>query len=214
MTLERLMELTRVCPVVPVLSVDTVEQAAPLAHALAEGGITVSEMTLRTPAGLNAITAMKSATPEMAVGAGTVLTLADVTACEDAGADFLVSPGTSPELLDAMAKASVPALPGIATPSEAMAARAKGLTHLKLFPAAVVGGVNMIKGIAGPIPDLNFMPTGGVNTENMKDYLAQPTIYAVGGTWIAKPEHVRAGDWSGITERAREACTIAREVRP
>jgi len=214
MTLETLLERARACPVVPVLSVETVGQAAPLAEALARGGITVAEMTLRTPAGLAAIAAMKAAVPDLVVGAGTVLSAKDVNDCMEGGADFLVSPGTSPELLSAMAAAPVPALPGVATPSEAMAARALGLTHLKLFPAAVVGGLDMLKGMAGPLADLSFMPTGGVKPDNMADYLALPSVYGVGGTWIAKPEHVAAGDWSGIEARAREAASIAKAARP
>jgi len=214
MTLEAFLERARACPVVPVLSVETVEQAGPLAVALARGGITVAEMTLRTPAGLAAIAAMKQAAPELLVGAGTVLGAADVGACVDGGADFLVSPGTSPALLSAMAAAPVPSLPGVATPSEAMAARALGLTHLKLFPAAVVGGIDMLKGMAGPLADLSFMPTGGVKPENMADYLDLPNVYGVGGTWIAKPDHVAAGDWAGIEERSREAASIARAARP
>lgn len=209
MQLQAILERLGECPIVPVLSVDTIEQAAPLAEALHQGGITVAEMTLRTPAGLEAISAMKKAVPGMVVGAGTVLSADDVRRSVDIGADFLVSPGASSSLLASMASAGVPAMPGIATPSEALTARAVGLTHLKLFPAMVVGGVEMLKGIAGPIQDLSFMPTGGVTTDNMHDFLSLKNVFAVGGTWIARAEHVTAGDWSGIAARARAATDLA-----
>lgn len=201
------------CPVVPVLAIPDIAQAAPLACALAEGGITVSEITLRTEAGLPSIAAFKAAAPGMVVGAGTILDASDLERAVDAGADFIVSPGFDAQLLAALAACRVPALPGVATPGEAMAARNAGIRRVKLFPAEIVGGAAMIKGIGGPIQDMGFMPTGGVTPDNMGDYLALPNVYAVGGTWIAKPEHLVAGDWDAIAARARQACDMAAAAR-
>lgn len=212
--LEAVLRRLKTCPVVPVLSVSAAEQAAPLARALEAGGITVIEMTLRTPAGLGAIATMKETCPDLCVGAGTVLSAADVRACESAGADFLVSPGADPALLAAMAASTLPAMPGVATPGEALGAAAHGLTHLKLFPAEIVGGIAMLSALYGPLPHLSFMPTGGVTLQTLAGYLALPNVHAVGGTWIAKAEHVVAADWSGIGARAREARRIADAARP
>ncbi len=200
-------------PIVPVLSVDPLDVATPLAHALQAGGITVAEVTLRTAAGLEAISAFKRACPDMVVGAGTVLDANDLRRALDAGADFIVSPGFDAGLLDVLAGAPVPVLPGVATPGEAMAARNAGLRHVKLFPAEIVGGAAMIRSLGGPLQDMKFMPTGGVTLANLGDYLALDNVYAVGGTWIAKPDHLAAGDWSGIEARAREACEAARLAR-
>ncbi|MEM6665632.1 MAG: bifunctional 4-hydroxy-2-oxoglutarate aldolase/2-dehydro-3-deoxy-phosphogluconate aldolase [Pseudomonadota bacterium] len=197
------------CPVVPVLAIPELSQAEPLAKALAAGGITVSEITLRTEAGLPAIQAFKSAAPEMVVGAGTILDADDLRAAVEAGSDFIVSPGFDAGLLDALSKCPVPPLPGVATAGEALAARNAGISRVKLFPAELVGGAPMIKALGGPIQDLSFMPTGGVTLDNMPSYLSLPNVYAVGGTWIAKPEHLNAGHWAGITERARAACAAA-----
>ena len=187
------------------------EDAAPLALALAEGGVCVAEMTLRTPAGLAAVAEMKRAVPGMVVGAGTVLNAEDVRRAMDGGADFLVSPGATRELLEAMAGAGTVAMPGVGTPSEAMTARAMGMKHLKLFPANAVGGVDMLNGLYGPLPDLSFMPTGGVTQANMGSYLSLPNVIAVGGTWIARPQHIAVGDWSGITARALSAGQACKE---
>lgn len=201
------------CPVVPVLTVELLSQAVPLARALGAGGITVIEMTLRTHAGLPAIAAMKAAVPDLVVGAGTVLTPGDVDAAIAAGADFLVSPGADSRLLAAMASSGRVCMPGVATPSEALAAAAHGFRHLKLFPAEVVGGLAMLKSLAAPLPSLSFMPTGGVTVQSLPSYLALGNVHAVGGTWIAKAEQVAAGDWSGIETRAREAVQIAKSAR-
>lgn len=211
--MDRVLRALKACPVVPVLTVETLAQAAPLARALSAGGITVIEMTLRTPAGLPAITAMKNAVPGLVVGAGTVLNETDVAAARAAGADFLVSPGADGGLLRAMSASGLPCMPGVASPSEALSAAAHGLRHLKLFPAEVVGGLAMLKSLQAPLPHLSFMPTGGVTLETLANYLALPNVHAVGGTWIAKADHVAAADWSGIEARAREAAAIARSVR-
>ncbi|MEM7723435.1 MAG: bifunctional 4-hydroxy-2-oxoglutarate aldolase/2-dehydro-3-deoxy-phosphogluconate aldolase [Pseudomonadota bacterium] len=209
----RTLSALEACPVVPVLSVDRIENAAPLARALFDGGITVSEITLRTDAGLPSVAIFKQTCPNMLVGAGTVLDAADLAAALDHGSDFIVSPGFDAGLLSALAECPVPVMPGVATPGEAMAARNAGITRVKLFPAGIVGGAAMIKGMGGPLQDMGFMPTGGVTLDNLGDYLALANVYAVGGTWIAKAEDVAAGDWTGITARARAACEAAKALR-
>ena len=203
----------KACPIVPVLAVPHIDHAAPLATALAAGGITVSEITLRTDAGLPSIAAFKSAAPGMVVGMGTVLSSADLDASVAAGADFVVTPGFDAGLLAALAQSPVPTLPGVGTAGEAMAARNAGIKRVKLFPAEVVGGAAMIKGLGGPLQDMAFMPTGGVTLDNMGDYLALKNVYAVGGTWIAKTEHIEAGDWEGIANRAKAAREAALNLR-
>ena len=192
-------------PVVPVLVIGSVEQAAPLARALQDGGLTIAEVTLRTPAGIGAIAAMKAAAPELLVGAGTVLTGEDVRNSVEAGADFLVSPGMSPGLLNALGKYRPLMIPGIATASEAMCRHEEGFEMLKLFPASVAGGIPALKALAGPLPHLQFMPTGGVSADNAGEYLALPNVVAVGGSWIATEKDVSTGAWSEVAEKARTA---------
>jgi 2-dehydro-3-deoxyphosphogluconate aldolase/(4S)-4-hydroxy-2-oxoglutarate aldolase len=192
-------------PIVPVLVVASVEEAAPLAKALLEGGLTIAEVTLRTPAGVAAIEAMKKAAPELLVGAGTVLTGEDVRNSLNAGADFLVSPGMSPGLLAALGEHKRLMIPGVGTASEAMSRHEEGFELLKLFPASVAGGIPALKAFAGPLPHLQFMPTGGVSVDNAGDYLALPNVIAVGGSWIATQADVDAGNWAGITEKAKAA---------
>ena len=210
----RILTALDACPIVPVLSIPEAEHAEPLARALAEGGITVSEITLRPPAGLGAIGTFKAACPDMVVGAGTILDSQGLTTAVNAGADFIVSPGFDASLLTKLATCPVPVMPGIATPGEAIAARNAGILRVKLFPAGVVGGASMIKALGAPIQDMGFMPTGGVTLDNLSDYLSLPNVYAVGGTWIAKPEHLVAGDWDGIAERASQALAAAKAIRP
>ena len=192
-------------PVVPVLVLGSVEQAAPLAKALLDGGLTIAEVTLRTPAGIGAIAAMKAAAPELLVGAGTVLNGDDIRNSVEAGADFLVSPGMSHGLLAALGKYKPLMIPGVATASEAMSRHEEGFEMLKLFPANIAGGVPALKALAGPLPHLQFMPTGGVSADNAGDYLALPNVVAVGGSWIATRVDVESGDWAGISRKAREA---------
>jgi 2-dehydro-3-deoxyphosphogluconate aldolase/(4S)-4-hydroxy-2-oxoglutarate aldolase len=192
-------------PIVPVLVVTSVEEAAPLAKALLDGGLTIAEVTLRTPAGVAAIEAMKKAAPSLLVGAGTVLTGEDVSNSLNAGADFLVSPGMSPGLLAALGTNKSLMIPGVGTASEAMSRNEEGFEMLKLFPASVAGGVPALKALAGPLPHLQFMPTGGVSADNAGDYLALPNVVAVGGSWIATKADMDAGNWAGITEKAKAA---------
>ncbi|HPF22107.1 MAG: bifunctional 4-hydroxy-2-oxoglutarate aldolase/2-dehydro-3-deoxy-phosphogluconate aldolase [Hyphomonas sp.] len=192
-------------PVVPVLVVGSVNHAAPLAKALLDGGLTIAEVTLRTPVGVRVIEAMKKAAPELLVGAGTVLNGADARSSLDAGADFLVSPGMSPGLLEALGPGRGLMIPGVATASEAMSRYEEGFELLKLFPANIAGGIPALKALGAPLPHLKFMPTGGVSAENAGDYLALPNVFAVGGSWIATRDDAEAGRWDAIVAKAREA---------
>lgn len=195
--------------IVPVLTVHNLETAAPLAAALERGGLTVLEVTLRTPAAFAVIGAMKKAAPRLLVGAGTVLTADDAERATEAGADFLVSPGMSPALSDALRVSRLPAVPGVATVSEAMACREEGYMLLKLFPAENVGGTSLLKSMAAPLPDLRFMPTGGITLNSMPTYLALPNVIAVGGSWLASADELAAGAWDKIEENARVALAAA-----
>ncbi len=207
--ISRLDNAARRAPVVPVIVIDDAQNAVGLADALLSGGITIAEVTLRTAEGLRAITAMRKAAPELVVGAGTVLTAADVTAALDAGAEFLVSPGMSAGLRAGLAGREHLMLPGVATASEAMARSEEGFTRLKLFPAAVAGGVGCLKAWAGPLPHLRFMPTGGITEADLPLYLSQPNVFAIGGSWIASPAQIAAGDWRGITAMAKRLLALA-----
>ncbi|MBY9067965.1 bifunctional 4-hydroxy-2-oxoglutarate aldolase/2-dehydro-3-deoxy-phosphogluconate aldolase [Hyphomonas sp. WL0036] len=190
-------------PVVPVLVVDSAASAAPLAQALEAAGVTIAEVTLRTADGLKVIEAMRKAAPGLIVGAGTVLSGRDVEAALAAGAEFLVSPGMSPGLRAALGGREQLMIPGVATASEAMTRAEEGFRRLKLFPAAVAGGVPALKSLAGPLPHLKFMPTGGITEGDVVSYLAQPNVFAVGGSWIASQADIAAGNWDKITGIAK-----------
>ena len=191
--------------VVPVIVVTDPAQAVPMAEALLAGGVDVMEITLRSAAGLAAIEAVARAVPEMQVGAGTVTRASEVAQVLAAGARFGLSPGSTPELLAAVLAAGLPFVPGVASPSEAMAARAARFTLMKCFPAAQLGGVEVLKAWGGPLPDLRFCPTGGVSLANMGSFLALPNVAMVGGSWLTPAAAVKAGDWAQITRLAREA---------
>jgi 2-dehydro-3-deoxyphosphogluconate aldolase/(4S)-4-hydroxy-2-oxoglutarate aldolase len=195
-------------PVIPVLTIERVAAAVPLARALVAGGLRVLEVTLRTRAALDAVAAIIAEVPQAIVGIGTVTRPIDVAAAVKAGARFLVSPGTSPELAEALADTALPALPGCATVSEAMALAARGFTALKFFPAEPSGGVAWLKAVAGPLPDLRFCPTGGIGARNAGAYLALANVLAVGGSWVAPPDAIAAGDFARITELARAAAAL------
>lgn len=190
-------------PVIPVLVVDKLEQAKPMAQALVKGGLHVLEVTLRTPVALDAIRAMREVEGSI-VGAGTVLTAADVIAVKAAGADFAVSPGATAELLAAAREHDLPLLPGAVTASEVMQLMAQGFDFLKFFPAQAAGGVPMLKSLNGPLGSVSFCPTGGVSAANAADYLALPNVVCVGGSWVTPKAVMAAGDWGRITELARE----------
>jgi len=204
----------RVSPVIPVLTINRIEQAAPLAQALVRGGLSVLEVTLRTPCGLAAISAMRAASPDAIVGAGTITRASDFRDCAAAGAQFGVSPGLTPELAAASRDALFPLLPGIMTPSELIAARGAGFMACKLFPASQAGGIGMLKALGGPFPDHVFCPTGGVTRANAAEFLALPNVLCVGGSWIVPSTAVDSGDWGTIEALARDAATLRDAVAP
>jgi 2-dehydro-3-deoxyphosphogluconate aldolase/(4S)-4-hydroxy-2-oxoglutarate aldolase len=195
-------------PVVPVLTIERVADAVPLARALLAGGLPVIEVTLRTAAALDAVRAIAAEVPDVIVGAGTVVKPADVTQAVEAGADFLVTPGTSSDLARALRESGVPAIPGCATVTEAMTLAAMDFPVLKFFPAEQSGGVRWLRAVAEPLPQIRFCPTGGINGENAAFYLALRNVIAVGGSWITPPQAIAAGDFEGITARARAAAAL------
>lgn len=204
-------EILKVAPVIPVMVVERIEDAVPLAQALYNGGLKVLEITLRTPCALDAITAMVENLPADAViGAGTIITPQDLEKAVKAGSTFLVSPGTTPALIEAAKASSIPLLPGVATPTEAMHLLVEGFTHQKFFPAEAAGGVPMLKSIGGPLPQITFCPTGGIDLAKAPTYLALPNVACVGGTWMAPKELMKAGRWDEIERLAREAASLAR----
>lgn len=207
MTKPSLVPLLTLAPVVPVVVIERVEDAVPLARALVEGGLPLIEVTFRTPAALEALRAIADVEGAVA-GAGTVISPAQMEAAIDAGASFLVSPGTTPDLLAAFIASPVPVMAGCATPSEAMRLAEAGFEVLKFFPAEVAGGVAALKAMAGPFPDLRFCPTGGITPANVGDYLALPNVVAVGGSWVAPQEAIRAGDFATVRALARAAADL------
>lgn len=192
-------------PVMPVMVIKNLEDAVPLAQALTEGGIKVLEITLRTPIALDAIKLISEQVKDAIVGVGTVTTPKQLQAAENAGAVFAISPGLTPTLLNAAANSNIALIPGISTISELMLGMEYGLDHFKFFPAAAAGGVNMLKGIAGPIPSVTFCPTGGISASNYNEYLSLPNVACVGGSWLAPDDAVAAKDWPRITELAKTA---------
>ncbi len=200
-------KLCRLAPVIPVLVIDDARHARALAEALVKGGLPVLEVTLRTAAALDAISEM-AAVEGGVVGAGTLLTAADVTAAQKAGARFGVSPGATDRLLEACEAADLPLLPGAATSSEAMRLLERGYSVQKFFPAEANGGASALKSIGAPIPQVRFCPTGGVSLKNARDYLGLANTLCVGGSWVAPKDLVANGDWEGITALAREAAAL------
>ena len=200
--------LLDIVPVIPVVAVDRVEDAVPTARALVAGGLPIIELTLRTPVALEAIRMVADQVPDILVGAGTVVAATQAKQATDAGARFLVSPGATPALLDAMAETGLPFLPGTATVSEVLAVLHAGHTEMKLFPAEVSGGRELLKAIAGPVPQARFCPTGGIRPDSAAAYLALPNVGCVGGTWLAPPDVIRSGDWQRIQNLAAEATQL------
>jgi len=195
--------------VVPVIVITDVAQAVPLAHALLAGGIDVMEITLRHAAGLPAIAAVARAVPAMHVGAGTVTRPQEMLQARDAGARFALSPGSSDALAQAAIDCELPFIPGAMTPSEVMHARDIGFGLVKLFPAAQAGGVAMLKALSGPLPDMKFCPTGGVSLANLPEYLQQPNVAMVGGSWLTPLDALTQGRWQDITALAAQAVAAA-----
>lgn len=192
-------------PIVPVIVIDDAAKAGPLASALASGGMTAVEVTLRTPAALEAIAAMKAAQPNLLVGAGTVLNEGDIDACMKAGVDFLVSPGSTPSLLDAMIDTDLLSLPGVSTASEALTLYEAGFARMKFFPAEAAGGAPFLKSLSAPLPNISFMPTGGVNRANVTNYVQLPNVFAVGGSWIVSKQDLANDNWDGIRDMAEQS---------
>ncbi len=200
-------DICRLAPVVPVLVIDDLAHAKKLAEALVAGGLPALEVTLRTPVALDAIRAMAEV-PGGRVGAGTLLTPADVKAAKGAGATFGVSPGVTQRLLDACAEYDLPLLPGAATASEVMALLEMGYTVQKFFPAEQSGGAAFLKSLGSPIPQVKFCPTGGISLKNARDYLSLSNILCVGGSWVAPKDALARGDWGAITTLAAEAAAL------
>lgn len=200
--------------VVPVVVLDDVKDALPLAKALTEGGLPCAEVTFRTEAAEESIKVMAEAYPDMVVGAGTVLTIEQVDAAVKAGAKFIVSPGFDPEIVDYCLKKEIPIFPGCVTPSEVAQAVKRGLKVVKFFPAEPAGGVAMIKAMAAPYNQLRFMPTGGIGTQNLKDYLGFDKIICCGGSWMVKADLIKNGEFEKICKLTKEAKELTKSIRP
>jgi 2-dehydro-3-deoxyphosphogluconate aldolase / (4S)-4-hydroxy-2-oxoglutarate aldolase len=195
-------------PVIPVVVVEDVGDAVPLARALVAGGLPAIEVTLRTPVALEAIREISGAVPEAVVGAGTVITPEQVRACGEAGARFLVSPGWTDALLTALLASGLPFLPGVSTTSEVVALLERGVREMKFFPAQAAGGTAYLRSLAGPLPQARFCPTGGIGPANAGEYLALPNVGCVGGSWMVPADAVAARDWPRIEELARTASAL------
>ncbi|UUN26610.1 bifunctional 4-hydroxy-2-oxoglutarate aldolase/2-dehydro-3-deoxy-phosphogluconate aldolase [Streptomyces sp. FIT100] len=195
-------------PVIPVVVIDDAADAVPLARALVAGGLPAIEVTLRTPAALDAIRAIADEVPDAVVGAGTVITPGGAAAAAAAGARFLVSPGWTDPLLDAMRSSGVPFLPGVSTASEVVALLEREVTEMKFFPAEAAGGTAYLTSLSGPLPQARFCPTGGVSLASAPSYLALPNVGCVGGTWMLPPSALAAHDWARVESLAREAAAL------
>ena len=202
------LELMRIGPVIPVIVIDDIDRAVPLARALVDGGVRVLEVTLRTPVALDAIRAIARDVPDAIVGVGTISRIEHFEQAIQAGARFGVSPGLTRELIDAAHASRLPLLPGVMTPSDVIRARNAGFFALKLFPAQQAGGIGMLKAMSGPFPDVTFCPTGGVTPTSAPDFLALPNVGCVGGSWLTPPAMVKAGDWQEITALSLDASKL------
>jgi 2-dehydro-3-deoxyphosphogluconate aldolase / (4S)-4-hydroxy-2-oxoglutarate aldolase len=207
---EAAVAVLRRAPVIPVLTVTSAGDALAQAHALVAGGLTVLEITLRTPAALAAVTVLAKTFPNAFIGAGTIVEADQIIAATGAGAGFLVSPGMSPRLLEAAVRSPVPFLPGAATASEALALRERGFKAIKFFPAEPAGGARYLSSLAAPLPDLIFYPTGGIDAQKAKDYLALANVACVGGSWMVAPALLAAQDVGKVEQLAREASALGR----
>ena len=201
-------DLLSLVPVVPVVVIEDLAHAVPVARALVEGGLPAIELTLRTPVALDAVRAIAAEVPEIALGVGTIVTPDQAAASAAAGASFLVSPGATPSLLSAMAGTGLPFLAGTATPSEVLAVLEAGFTSMKFFPAEAAGGVRMLSSIAGPLPQARFCPTGGITSASAPSYLALPNVGCVGGTWLTPKDALAAKDWDRVRRLAAEAAAL------
>ena len=211
--MNKVLEQIQKTGIIPVVVIDDVKDAEPLAKALCEGGLPCAEVTFRTAAAEEAIRIMAEKFPEMLIGAGTVLTTEQVDRAVAAGAKFIVSPGTNPKIVKYCIEKNIPITPGVCTPSEAEMAIELGLEVVKFFPAEQAGGLNMIKAMAAPYVGLKFMPTGGISPNNVREYLSYNKIIACGGSWMVKGDLVKEGKFDKIVELAREAAAIVKEIR-
>jgi 2-dehydro-3-deoxyphosphogluconate aldolase/(4S)-4-hydroxy-2-oxoglutarate aldolase len=202
------LELAAHGPVIPVIVLQHVDDAVPVAQALVDGGVRVLEVTMRTPVALRCIEAIARAVPQAIIGAGTVRSAADAHAALAAGARFAVSPGYTEALGAACRQIGLPLLPGVATASELMAAQDAGHHFVKFFPASAAGGIPLLKALAGPFPDVSFCPTGGITPQNARDFLALPQVKVCGGSWLTPQDAIEAGDWPRITRLAQEAAAL------
>lgn len=199
--------------VIPVVVLDTAEQAVPAAQALLAGGVSVMEITFRTAAAAESIRAVSAQCPQMLVGAGTVVTLEQCKLAVDCGARFIVSPGFDEQLVRWCVENAIPVLPGCVTPTEIMAAMRLGLSVVKFFPAGIYGGLKAMQALSAPFGDVTFIPTGGVDANNLREYLQAPFVHAVGGSWLCTKADLAAGNFEKITALCREASQIVQEVR-
>lgn len=207
---EAVLAMARRAPVIPVVTIEDARGAVPLARALVEAGLPVVEVTLRSEAALDAIAAIAREVPDAVVAAGTVIASGQIAQAVDAGARFIVTPGTPGRLAEALATASIPVMPGCSTATEALTLADLGFEALKFFPAGASGGAAWLKSIHGPLPRLRFCPTGGIDAANAATYLALPNVVCVGGSWMAPAALVAAGDFAGIGRLAREAAALRR----
>ncbi len=214
MTAEEVQTQIHALGIVPVVAIESAGAALPFADALIAGGLPLAEITFRTEAAADVMRALREERPDLLVGAGTVLTVDQVYLAKECGAKFAVAPGCNPEVVKAAQKIGLPFAPGIMTPSDVEGALALGLKFMKFFPAGDAGGPKMLKSLSGPYAHtgVRFMPTGGVTAANLTEYLALPTVLAVGGTWIAKTEAIASGDWDGIAANCREALQIVKDA--
>ena len=206
-------EQVTACGVVPVVVLEDAAQAVPTARALLKGGITAMEITFRTAAAKESIANVAREVPEMTVGAGTVINVEQLRDAVEAGAEFIVSPGSDEEVIAEAVKLGVPITPGVVTPSEIMLGLKLGIRVFKFFPAESFGGLKTIKALSGPFPQIKFIPTGGVNQANAPEYFKNPKILAVGGSWMVTKDMVVSGDFDGITEKSAAATALFRELR-
>ena len=205
---ETLLSYARLAPVIPVVTIEDARHGIDLAQTLVGAGLPVVEVTLRTAAALDAIAAIAKAVPEAVVAAGTITAPSQIAEVADAGARFIVTPGTPIRLAEALAEAPIPVMPGCATVMEAMTLMAIGFEALKFFPAAASGGIAWLKGVHGPLPKLSFCPTGGIDGASAPAYLALPNVVCVGGSWMVPRDRVAAGDWAAIGRLARETAAL------
>ncbi len=210
---DRAEHLLTAAGILPVVTVHTLDQARAVSAALLEGGLPAIELTLRTPVAMDALSMLKRELPDVVVGAGTVLSVEQMRQAIDVGADFLVTPGTPAHMAEALAKAPLPVVPGAASPTELLALLARGFRVCKLFPATAVGGLAMIKGVAGPIPELKLCPTGGITEDTAADYLKQKNVLCIGGSWMVQDAWIRNGQWDQVRQSAAAAAAILRAVR-